>query len=138
MRSGVATACIAIGMLGSPAQAENWRPSSAAGDAVAFIDVDSIRREGDQVLFWREVRWPTPRTLDGGLRYDRIGELYEASCRNMTLRSTALRVKLGEQVVFSHNAPRDTENATAGSNAETDIRSACFDEWPAATGGSAK
>jgi hypothetical protein len=41
---------------GSAASAENWRVSSSGGEAVGYVDVDSIRRDGDTVTFWREVR----------------------------------------------------------------------------------
>jgi hypothetical protein len=119
-------------LLPAPAAAETWRASSRAEGAVAFIDVDSIRREGDRVSFWREVRWPEARALDGGLRFDRIGARYEGDCRTMTLRSMAIRAKLDQQVVLASEEAGDVETAEPGSTAEIDLRSACFGEWPAA------
>ena len=121
---------VAVAMA-SPAAAETWRASSRAEGATAYIDVDSIRREGDRVSFWREVRWPEIRSLDGGLRFDRIAALYDGDCRAMTLRSTAIRAKLGQEVVLAGDEPGEVETASPGSTAAVDLRSACFGDWPA-------
>lgn len=116
----------------SAAAAENWRASSTDAVATAYIDIDSIRRDGARVSFWRELRWPQVRTLGTGLRYNRLGSLYEADCEAMTLRSITVRANLDENVVLSGEGSRETEQARPGTTAETDLRSVCFGEWPAA------
>jgi hypothetical protein len=128
----ISALAMAMALAAAPAAAETWRASSRAEGAVAFIDVDSIRREGDRVSFWREVRWPEVRSLDDGLRFDRIQARYEADCRAMTLRTMAIRAKLDQQVVLAADEAGEVETASPGSTAEIDLRSACFGDWPAA------
>ena len=123
---------IAIAMLAAatPAAAENWRASSSTGpDAAAFIDTDSIRRSGDRVTFWREVRWAEPRTLPGGTRFDRVATHYEADCRAMTLQSMRMRALMGADAIFDDSERGEIERITEGTTAHTDLRAACFDEW---------
>ncbi|HYG29296.1 MAG TPA: surface-adhesin E family protein [Allosphingosinicella sp.] len=124
---------IALGGLAAavPAQAENWRASSSDGNASAFIDADSIRRDGDQVSFRRELRWPEVRMLGNRLRYNRLLAHYEGDCRAMTLRSISIAAKLDDEVVLSGEGSGEIEQARPGSTAEVDMRSACFGEWPA-------
>lgn len=129
MRILVTAAWIAIG-LASPAAAETWRASSSTDEAAGFIDVESIRREGDRASFWREIRWPEVRSMSDGRRYDRIAAHYEADCRGRTLQLTAFRTKLGAEVVLSHDGRGEVEAVTPGTAADTDLRAACFDEWP--------
>ena len=116
----------------SLAQGENWRSSSAAMGGVAYIDTASIRRNGNEVHFWREVRWPEVQTLAGGERYDRIRALYHGSCTAMTLRSLHVIARLQDRIVISGPDRGAVENASAGSTAASDLRAACFQEWPAA------
>ncbi|MEA3015586.1 MAG: hypothetical protein QOI38_308 [Sphingomonadales bacterium] len=123
---------LALGCLtaAAPATAENWRASSSDGTAAAFIDTDTIRRDGDRVSFWRELRWPEVRMLGGRLRYNRLLAHYEGDCRAMTLRSISVRAKLDDEVVLSGDGSGEIEQARRGSTAEVDLRSACFGEWP--------
>jgi hypothetical protein len=100
--------------------------------AAAFIDTDSIRREGDRVSFWREVRWPEPRALEGGGRFDRIAALYEGDCRAMTMRTMEVRAKLAGEIVYSGRASGEVESPAPGTNGHVDLRAACFGDWPAA------
>ncbi len=123
-------ATILTASLATPASAENWRRSSSADGSTAFIDVDSIARDGDRVRFWRELRLPAMRTLETGLRLDRIAAFYEADCSAMSFRTLTISAKLGNEVVMTGEGRGDTEVAEQGSTAEADLRSACFDEWP--------
>ena len=66
---------LAAALAASPAQAQNWRASSKAAGASAFIDTGSIRRDGDRVTFLREVRFAEPRTLQGEVLFDRLRTL---------------------------------------------------------------
>lgn len=130
MRGTILALGFSLALLGSAAQSQNWRASSSGQGAVAYIDAASIQRTGDKVRFWRELRWPEARTLSDGVRYDRMAAYYEADCPKMTLRSVKLRVGLGDQVLLALEEPGELETVTPGSNAEVDLRSACFDDWP--------
>lgn len=131
MRAGITIAGVIVALAAaSAAQAENWRASSQSQEAKAYIDADSIRRDGDRVLFWREVRWPNPRSLGDGSRFDRMAAFYDGNCRAMTLQSKALRVKLGDRIILSADEAGEMESAEPGTTAETDLRSVCFGEWP--------
>jgi hypothetical protein len=132
MRVGPLTFTLAACLAASPALAENWRASSHGQGIMAFIDVDSIRKKGDRVTFWRELRFPEVRSLSSNVRYDKMAAYYEADCKAMTLRSLKIRVSLGEQVVFRHNGKDDPQAVLPGSTAEIDLRSACHDDWPKA------
>ena len=125
-------ATVAMLAAAAPAQAETWRASSSGMGAVAFIDTESIRRDGDRVSFWREVRWSDVRSLDSGGRFNRIAALYEGDCRAMTLRPMEVRAKLDEQIVFSGQGSGEIETPPPGTNGHVDLRSACFGDWPAA------
>ena len=120
---------LSLAALTSPAFAENWRQSSSADGATAFIDVDSIRHDGDQVTFWREVRWPKVRNLDDGTRFDRVANHYEADCRAMRFRSLALQARLEAEVVLAFEHEEEYEEAQTGSTIEADLRAVCFDTW---------
>lgn len=117
-------------MAATPAVAENWRASSSNGEAAAFIDTDSVRRDREKVTFWREVRWTQPRIVEGGVRFDRVATHYEADCRAMTLQSLRMRASFGAEVVLDHTERAEIEHTAPGSTAHTDLRAACFDEWP--------
>ena len=121
---------LAAALAAAPAQAENWRASSSTAEAAAFIDTDSIRRDGDRVSFRREVRFNAARVLQGEHRFDRLRTLYEADCKAMTLQSVDISARLGAQVLFSAAERGDVETAKPGSTAEIDLRAACHDQWP--------
>jgi hypothetical protein len=132
MKASALALGIAVLAAAAPAQAETWRSSSSGMGAVAYIDTDSIRRDGDRVSFWREVRWPEARTLDSGGRFDRIAARYEGDCRAMTLRPIEIRAKLAGEIVFSGDSTAEVETPPPGTNGHTDLRAACFGDWPAA------
>jgi hypothetical protein len=114
----------------SPATAENWRPSSADGDVVASIDTDAIRRKGDEIWFWRELRWPEPQTLENGVRYDRMAALFKGNCRTMSYISLRNRLRLGTRLLFDgQDDNHEVHVVEPGSNGEADLRAACFNEW---------
>lgn len=117
----------------APAHAESWRLSSRSGAASAYIDADSIRRDGDRVTFVREVRWPEPRTLQGDKRFDRMRAVYEAGCKAMTLQSLAIEARLGDAVLLSAGERGKLETVQPGSTAAADLAAACHGRWP--TGG---
>lgn len=130
MRFGLLTFTVLTGLAASPSLAENWRASSNAQGIVAYIDVDSIKRKGDRVTFWRELRFPEVRSLSFNVRYDRMAALYESDCKAMTLRSMKIRVSLGGETVFKHDGKDDLEVAAPGSTAHIDLRSVCHNDWP--------
>lgn len=120
---------VAVAAGASAAQAENWRAASAGRGANAYIDVDSIRRDGDMVTFTREIRWAEPRALQDGRLYDRLVGRLEGNCRDMTLRSLHISAKLADQVLVAADVAGAFERASPGSNADVDLRAACGN-WP--------
>lgn len=130
MLGRIITSGLLVTMLASPAWSENWRPSSGTGEVIAYIDTDAIRRKGDEVRFWRQLRLPEPRTGPGGVRFDRAAALFKANCRTMTFQSLRNRASLGGRQVFDGKDDNDEiHQAEPGSNAEADLRAACFDDW---------
>lgn len=112
------------------AQQQTWREASSSGDRTAFIDTASIQREGDKVRFWREVRSSAPMRFDSGESYDRLGAHMEVDCRARTLVNLEVYAKLGDQVIASGAGGGGVEAVAEGSTADTDLRAACFNEWP--------
>ena len=130
MRSAKLIFGLSLALSSSMAQSENWRVSSSGNGAVAYIDTDSIQPKGDRVRFWRELRWPEPQLMPSGTSYDRLAGLFEADCRARTLRSLRNRLRLGTRVVFDAKDRNDAPDVMKpGSNGETDLRAACFNEW---------
>lgn len=130
MIRGIFAVALGAFVAAPPAQAENWRASSTDGNASAYIDADTIRRDGDRVSFRRELRWPEARALANGMRYNRLLALYEGDCRAMTLRSLSVSAKLDDAVLLSVDGRGEIEQVQPGSTADVDLRSACFGAWP--------
>jgi hypothetical protein len=130
MRTAIIALSLLVTMLGSPARSENWRPSSGTGEVVAYIDTDAIRRKGDEVRFWRQLRWPEPQTLPNGIRYDRMAALFKGDCRAMSYISLRNRLNLGDRLLFDgKDDNHEVHVVEPGSNGEADLRAACFDDW---------
>jgi hypothetical protein len=49
----------------------------------------------------------------------------------MTLRAIRMRASLGATLLASGDTDEPAQNAAPGTTAETDLRSACFNDWPA-------
>lgn len=113
------------------AQQQSWRPASRAGERQAFIDTSSIRRDGDRVRFVREIRGGEISQLQSGERFNVIGAVMEVDCRARTLRNLELYIRLDEAMVGRAEANGNVEPVQPGSTADTDLRAACFNEWPA-------
>lgn len=116
--------------LPAAAQQQTWRQASSSGDRTAYIDTASIQRDGDKVRFWREVRSPAPVRFDSGESFDRLGARMEVDCRARTLVNLEVYAKLGDQLVVSGAGDGTVEPIETGSTADTDLRAACFNEWP--------
>ncbi len=130
VRIGFAAALAASMPFPASAQPQTWRQGSSSGGQAAFIDTASIERAGDKVRFWREVRTAQPALFESGERYDRIGSLLEVDCRARTLRNLRIYAKLGDTLIFESGEASELEAVEAGTTADTDLRAACFNEWP--------
>ncbi len=80
--------------------------------------------------FWREVRSASPRTFQGGERYDRLGARVEVDCRARTMSSLEVYAKLGDRVIGGGAASGRVDPIEAGSTADSDMRAVCFNDWP--------
>ena len=126
----VLAALVIASALPASAQSQTWRVASGSGDRTGYIDTASIRREGDKVRFWREVRFATPRTFESGERYDRLGAHMEFDCRARTRATLELYAKFGDGMVGSGSTTGPVEPITEGSTAHSELRAVCFNEWP--------
>ena len=116
--------------LPASAHQENWRPASSNGTAQAYIDTSSMRRDGDRVRFVREVRMGSVQQFEDGRRYDVLGALMEVDCRARTLRNLEGYARLGSETVATEFSDGNVDPVQPGSTADTDLRAACFNEWP--------
>ena len=90
---------------------------------------NSIRRDGDRVRFWREVRMNEPQQSQGA-RYDRVGAHMEIDCRARTLRNIEVYMKLGERTLVRDSGGPEVEAIGPGTLGEANLRSVCHNEWP--------
>lgn len=129
-RAAIVAAVLPAAIFPAFAQQPSWRAASRAGDQQAFIDTTSIRRTGDRVRFLREIRMSGIRQFQGGERYDRIGAVIEVDCQARTLVTISLYAKLGDATIASGDGDDEIEPVRPGTNADTDLRAACFNQWP--------
>jgi hypothetical protein len=131
MRQAIFAVPLLVAMGSSPALSENWRQMGTIGDSIGYIDRDSIKRSGDKVRFWREVRRPEPETAPTGHRFDSSAVLIEVNCRAKMFRYLRQRAKLGDRIIYDAKDPNDALQAIGpGSVIDTELRAVCFDEWP--------
>lgn len=132
MRFGFVFAAIALSLPAPAAaqQAPNWRAASSGNAQAAFIDTNSIVRSGDKVRIVREVRSREPMAFDDGTRFDSLGSLIEFDCRANTLRTIEVWVRLGSRELVRGPGDNQIDAVRPGTTAATDLRAACFDEWP--------
>ena len=131
MRHAIFAVPLLLSMVSSPALSENWRQMGTIGDAVGYIDMDSIKRSGDKVRFWRDVRRPEPQTAPTGHRFDSSAVLIEVNCRAKTFRYLRQRAKLGDRLIYDAKDPNDSLHAIRpGSVIDTELRAVCFNDWP--------
>jgi hypothetical protein len=113
------------------AAAAEWRLAASADAADSHVDAASIRRAGDQVSFWREIRYRDVQTNAGnGIRFNIFSILQVADCATMTHSMLKVQVRLGDLAVDSYTPEPETEHASPDSVMEGVLRSVCFDEWP--------
>ncbi len=131
MRHSILAVPILLAMVSSPALSDNWRQMGTMGDSVGYIDIDSIKRSGDKVRFWRHVRSPEPQTAPTGHRFDSMAVLIEVSCRAKTFRYLRHRAKLGDRIFYDAKDPNDSLHAIRpGSAIDAELRAVCFNDWP--------
>ena len=133
MRRAIFAVPLLLAMTGSPAMSENWRQMGTLGESVGYLDMDSIKRSGDKVRFWRDVRSPEPETAPTGHRFDSASVLIEVDCRARNFRYLRQRAKLGDRIIYDAKDPNDSLHAIGpGSVIDAELRAVCFNEWPSA------
>jgi hypothetical protein len=133
MRLAIFAVPLLLSVASSPALSENWRRMGTVGDSAGYIDMDSIKRSGDKVCFWRDVRSPEPRAAPTGHRFDSSAVLVEVNCRAKVFRYLRLRAKLGDRVIYDAKDPNDSLHAVEpGSVVDTELRAVCLNDWPSA------
>ena len=109
--------------------ARAWRPVGQSSNARAYIDENSIRRIGDRVRFWHEVRYGNPQG-DSGHQFDRVRTWMEIDCRAQTWRSIETLVDLGERRVDSFSSEEAFQQIRTGTPGQLNLRATCLNEWP--------
>lgn len=131
MRHAIFTVPILLAMASSPALSENWRQMGTNGARVGYVDMDSIKRSGDKVRFWRDVRSPEPETAPTGHRFDSASVLIEVNCRAKKFRYLRQRAKLGDRLIYDAKDPNDSlHDIGPGSVIDAELRAVCFNDWP--------
>lgn len=130
MRKFIVVLALPLTLLSSPAPAAKWREVSKVGDVVGYIDTDAIKRDGDKVRFWVELRLPEARTAPTGERFDRMAAMVEINCRSKSYLSLRNRANLGDRLIYEGETPfAPVRTVQPGTPAEAELRAACFDDW---------
>lgn len=131
MRHAIFAVPLLLSTVSTPALSENWRQMGTVGSRVGYIDMDSIKRKGDKVRFWRDVRSPEPQTAPTGHRFDSAAVLIEVNCRAKRFRYLRQRAKLGDRIIYDAKDPDDSlHDILPGSVIDAELRAICFNEWP--------
>lgn len=134
MRIFIGALALPLALLGSPALSENWRVVTKVGEVFGYIDTDSIKRDGDKVRFWMELRLPQAQAAPTGHRFDRMGSMIEIHCRAKTYRSLRIRANLGDQLIHEDKSPdKSASPVRPGTAADDEMRAVCSGDW--ASGG---
>jgi len=129
--AAVATSLLCSPLAASQTPAPNWRASSVTQMGRTFIDTNSISREGERVMFVREVRFTAPRPLTDTQQFNRIMERYEADCAASTLRRLWVQGFMDEAVVApGRDRAEAPQPAGPGTAAAVDLRAVCLGQWP--------
>jgi hypothetical protein len=130
MRSAIYVFPFLLALASAPASSENWRKSGSTGGAIGYIDTDSLKRDGDKIRFWTEVRLPEPQSAPSGERFDRMAALVEIDCRAKTYRNLKSRANLGDRLIHQGKVPKGAPDPVRpGTNIHVQLRAVCFDDW---------
>ena len=129
MRRAISVFPIVLAVASVPASSETWRESGSTGGAIGYIDTDSLKRDGDKIRFWTEIRLPEPKSAPTGERFDRMGALVEIDCRAMTYRNLRNRAGLGDRLIYEGKVKEAPDTVTPGTNIHAQLRAVCFDDW---------
>lgn len=130
MRHALSALAFSLAVASSPALSENWRATGSTDGAVGYIDTDSVKRKGDTIRFWTEIRLPEPKSVPTGERFDRMGALVEIDCRAKTYRNLRNRANLGDRLIHQGKVPNDSPDPVRpGTNIYAQMRAVCLDEW---------
>jgi hypothetical protein len=112
---------LALACCGTAAFAADWRVATESEGAVGYVDADSVRRDGDRIVFEVTVVFFAPTT---DMR--RSQARYEGNCAEMTARPTTLTAFRGDG--SSVNVPMDAEGVRRpepGTNLHIVLTAAC-------------
>lgn len=128
VRVSLASLALAVGASPLAAQ-EAWRASSSNAVGDGFIDTASIKRNGSEIEFWREIRFKAVKTLSNGQQVNRIASLYNADCSTLSFQMTRIRMHLSSRLVSDAPIQEQAAVAKLGGTVIVDLRAACFNEW---------
>lgn len=121
---------LSLALLSTPALPETWREVAKVNDVSGYIDTDDIKRDGDKVRFWMELRLPAPRTAPTGERFDRMAAMVEINCRSKTYRALRYRASMDGRTIHEGKSPgRSARPVRPGTAADNEMRAVCFNDW---------
>ncbi len=128
------TKIIIFGLLtmvpGSPALSEKWREVAKKDGVAGYIDTDAIKRDGDKIRYWLELRLPEPQTAPTGERFDRLATMVEINCRTKSYLSLKNRANLGNRLIYQGKTPfAEVRTVQPGTPADAELRAVCFNDW---------
>lgn len=112
-----------------PAAAEDWRLTHRSpdeppfGTALAFVDVDSVRRTGDSIHFFYRIAFRE----DGEIRGARVDA--EANCASWRYRMLRQGEYRGDMLLREWDLDDDWLTADDGSNVQIVIEAACLGRY---------
>jgi hypothetical protein len=78
MRRLVLVSATLASFIATPAIAQQWQMAARAGPVTGFVDRASVRRTGNRVRYWAELRYATPQT-GGTVRFERVAYLQDVA-----------------------------------------------------------
>ena len=140
---------ILMGLIATPASAERWRIVARAGEVTSYVDMTSVRRLGNRVRYWAEIRYPSAQP-GGTVRFERIGYfqervpiyfdrvryLIEADCIERQYRVVRSRSLFEGRIIRSDGSDGASHRAARGTLADIVLDVACsFGPIPRDTSG---
>lgn len=149
MHKPVLFGLVLLGLIATPASAERWRIVARAGEVTSYVDMTSVRRLGNRVRYWAEIRYPSPQS-GGTVRFERVGYfqdrvpiyfdrvryLIEADCIERHYRVVRSRSLFEGRIVRSDGTDGAGHRAARGTLAGIVLDAACsFGPIPRDTSG---
>lgn len=117
------TVCVlALGSV--PVSAETWVQVATNAAGSSYVDRDSMSRNGQEVQYWREIRFKQPTTVQG-TTYNRIRTLSVAYCAERATRDLRSSALLDSTILATFDADGEKKSVASGTTGEKDFEAVC-------------